>query len=493
MCEKKGYQNVFKIVVFSLLILCYIITIYNVEIQNDTLFDIKLGEKYLQEGIKLEDDYSIHNNLEYIAQHFGVNILTYVIFSKFGMVGLYVLGILLSSVLAFLLYQLNRRFVKRKKLAYLLVFIELSLLQPFLSVRAQMYSYLLFAIEILLIEKFLSSGKKSSLIVLSLIPFILINMHAGVISFYFILLMVYLCNLFRLKIFRINYDEERIANVKYLIIPLLVGIVMIFINPFGVNAITYGFKTLQNTFINRYITEFQPLNMQQTMAVPIFIVIGVFVLAMLFSKKKIKIQQFLLLSGTFYMTLTSIRHFSLFLISSTVCLEHIEAVLDEILEMIFSDVTKKGKKTIQWTIYFMALMVILKLASNAYLSKEHVFMTEKQYPMQAILYIEENIGKEKRIFNEYTWGSLMMLEDIKVFIDSRADLYTKEYNGTQDIAMDYIRINNCAGNYIKLLEKYQIEYLFLKKDSNLAQNILEHAEYHKIYEDSASYIIQKVN
>jgi len=391
MCEKKGYQNILKIVVFSLLILCYIITIYNVEIQNDTLFDIKLGETYLHEGIRMEDGYSIHNNLEYIAQHFGVNILTYVIFSKFGMVGLYVLGIFLSSVLAILLYQLNRTFVKRKKIAYLLLFIELSLLQPFLSVRAQMYSYILFAIEILLIEKFLSSGKKRFLIGFSLIPFILINMHAGVISFYFILLMVYLCNLFRLKLFKISYDKERITNVKYLVIPLLIGIAIIFVNPFGVNAITYGFKTLQNTFINRYITEFQPLNMQQSMAVTIFITIGFFVLALMFSKRKIKIQQFLLLFGTFYMTLTSIRHFSLFLISSTVCLEHIEAVLDEILEMIFSDVTKNGKKTIQWTIYFMAVMVILKLASNAYLTKEHVFMTENQYPIQAVLYIEENI------------------------------------------------------------------------------------------------------
>ena len=87
-----------------------------------------------------------------------------------------------------------------------------------------------------------------------------------------------------------------------------------------------------------------------------------------------------------------------------------------------------------------------------------------------------------------------MMDDIKVFIDSRADLYTKEYSKKEDdIGIDYIRINNCSGNYIKLLEKYNIEYLFIRKNSNLAKNILEHKEYKLIYQDDVSYIIKKVD
>ena len=41
--------------------------------------------------------------------------------------------------------------------------------------------------------------------------------------------------------------------------------------------------------------------------------------------------------------------------------------------------------------------------------------------------MSENINvDEMRIFNEYNFGSYLLLNDIPVFIDSRADLYTKE-------------------------------------------------------------------
>ena len=495
MCEKKGYKSIIKVVIFSLLVLLYIIALYEVKLQNDTFFDIKLGEKYLSEGIVKEDSFSIHEDMSYIAQHLGVNIITYLVYSNFGYNGLYILGILLTSLIAVLFYRLNINFLKRKKLAYVFVFIELYFMQSFLSIRAQMYSYIIFLIEILIIEKFIKSKKKLYLIVLSVMPMILINLHAGVVPFYFIILGVYFLNILRIKISKIEYDEEARKVSLYLLIPIFIGMALLFINPFGIDAITYGFKTLSNNFINNYISEFQPFSLKNSCGVIIAIYAAIFIFTFIFTKKKIKIHHFLLLFGTMFMTLVSLRHFSLFIICSITCLAYIESLIDELMNYIFFDMQEKGKELVRGVFIFVITIVLIRTAIATSANNDNTsFLPEDTYPLEAIEYINNNIGKDKRIFNEYTWGSLMMCEDIKVFIDSRADLYTKEYSGKEnDIGLDYIKINNCSGNYIKLLEKYDIEYLFIRKSSNLAKNILEHEEYKMVYQDDISCIIKKVN
>ena len=85
-----------------------------------------------------------------------------------------------------------------------------------------------------------------------------------------------------------------------------------------------------------------------------------------------------------------------------------------------------------------------------------------------------------------------MFNNIKCFIDSRADLYTKEYTKDCTIADDYINIINCTGNYEELLSKYDIEYLLIDKESALAKNIFNNIKYEKVFEDDISYVI-KVN
>ena len=85
-----------------------------------------------------------------------------------------------------------------------------------------------------------------------------------------------------------------------------------------------------------------------------------------------------------------------------------------------------------------------------------------------------------------------MFNNIKCFIDSRADLYTKEYNKDCEVADDYIKIIKCSGNYEELLKKYNIEYLLIPKDSELSQNIFNNKKYEKLFEDKISYVI-KVN
>ena len=129
------FMNKKKILIYILLILLlfiYIFTITPKVFQNDTLFDISLGNKYVNEGLVTQDDYSIHENLEYTPQHFLVNIITYFIYNLSGFLGLYIWCIILTCILAILLYIANRLFVNNKIISYMFVFIELFILINFI-------------------------------------------------------------------------------------------------------------------------------------------------------------------------------------------------------------------------------------------------------------------------------------------------------------------------------------------------------------------------
>lgn len=218
---------------------------------------------YINDGLKISDTFSIHENLEYTPQHFMVNIITYLIYNFSGFLGLYIWCIILTCILALLLYTANKLFIKNKLISYLFVFAQLTLLSNFISIRAQMYSYIFFLLELIFIENFLRKKKYKYLILLSILPLFIINFHAGTIYFYFIIIFVYLLNYTKIKTRKIEYNKDYVTNLKYLFIPIIIGFLLTFINPFGINQLTYCVKTLNNSFINTYISEFQPINIKK--------------------------------------------------------------------------------------------------------------------------------------------------------------------------------------------------------------------------------------
>ena len=87
-----------------------------------------------------------------------------------------------------------------------------------------------------------------------------------------------------------------------------------------------------------------------------------------------------------------------------------------------------------------------------------------------------------KIYNEYNFGSYLLLNDIPVFIDSRADLYTKQFSGFEfDVFDDYHYITS---NYPEKFDFYGITHVLLcKKDNVLYSSIKNNKNYTNLYED----------
>jgi hypothetical protein len=96
-----------------------------------------------------------------------------------------------------------------------------------------------------------------------------------------------------------------------------------------------------------------------------------------------------------------------------------------------------------------------------------------------------------KLFNDYGYGSYLFFRGIPVFIDSRADLYTKAFNGEKDIITDYFDIVSIKIFYEKKFEAYGITHVIQKKNSSLGIILAENENYKVLYSDNYFILFER--
>ncbi len=122
------------------------------------------------------------------------------------------------------------------------------------------------------------------------------------------------------------------------------------------------------------------------------------------------------------------------------------------------------------------------------------FINENTYPVKATQYIKENLNVEEiRLYNEYNYGSYLLYQDIPVFIDSRADLYTPEFNGNKDkdVFTDFIKVSSISIYYENVFDKYDITHLLIPKNAKMNLLVSRDDNYKELYKDDNFIIYER--
>ena len=96
-----------------------------------------------------------------------------------------------------------------------------------------------------------------------------------------------------------------------------------------------------------------------------------------------------------------------------------------------------------------------------------------------------------RIYNEYNVGSYLLYRDIPVFIDSRADLYTPEFNKDVNIFNDFLSISNLSTSYENKFKDYGITHVLVKKNSKIRKFLNNNSNYELLYNDDNFYLYKR--
>ena len=131
---------------------------------------------------------------------------------------------------------------------------------------------------------------------------------------------------------------------------------------------------------------------------------------------------------------------------------------------------------------------------------DDVFVSTSTYPVEASKWIKENLDLSTlKLYNEYNYGSYLLYEGIPVFIDSRCDLYTPEFNGNEkeniagrDIFSDALNIAGLSVNYDVKFKEYGVTHIICYSNSKLALILRNDDRYKSIYDDVSFRIFSRL-
>ena len=562
--DKKTLNIAFNILaVFCIIIFC--IAIVPKSFQNDTFYTIKIGQLIRENGIDYLDHFSWHENLPYMYPHWLYDLSMSVIFDYAGgYTGLYISTMILTAILGVLLYFTNKKVSKNPVISFVLTIGQMMLMREYIAARAQLVTFILFVATVLLILKFLEKPKWWITALLIAIPIVIANVHSAVFPFYFVLYLPFLAEYaiasildfhiphkvfqmwinwrikhtnnklkkakeqdiekYQAKLLKLNkiLDKsnqvfetdlikqndrrkkpykivlEKNNNVLKLFVVMIICLFTGLLTPIKDMPYMYTFKIMQGN-TTKSISEHLPLTLIENK--PILITISITLAIAMFTKVKIKLRDIFFFAGLTLLALMTRRQISMLVLFGGLA---VSSMLSNLIEMY----DKNG--TIEFMEYTTSLLgevltILLMFAISFSLYKPHMnssYINTASYPVEATEWIKENLDyKNIRIFNDYNYGSYMLLHDVPVFIDSRCDLYTPEFNGTynkeekkyegQDIFSDYINVVNISTWYENKFEDYKITHVICKVNSKLKMVLSKDDKYKELYKDSNFIIYER--
>lgn len=558
----KTIKIILKIIaILSIAIFAYSLTPKT--FQNDTYYTIKIGEHIIQntekisdllpwnKGLDMQDPFSFHENLPYTYPHWLYDVATYGIYAIAGFQGIYYATCILAIILGISIYLINIKFTKNNIISYLITIASLYCLKNFITARAQLLTFILFVLTIFGIEQLLKTKKIRYAILLIIIPIVIANVHSAVWPFYFVLYLPYIAEYLIYIIATTNYSIlfkkislnfkskfgknklspiqadlekneikrlkkehqekveqklgnlykirlEREKNIKWLILILIICAFTGLLTPIKDTPYTYLIKTNQgNTTQN--ISEHLPLTLikNNNMIAILIIIFGI----LTFTKTKIKLRDLFMLMGLILLSFMSQRQVSMLVIIGNFI----------VAKMLFEFLNNTDKKLFNHMYTEIGAIIVITcftsiLSINYYKDKRNdIYVDDSSYPVQASNYLVNDlipsIGKENfKLYNEYNYGSYLLFRDIPVFIDSRADLYTPEFNGEKDedgdyagrdIFTDFLNISSLATDYEYKFNEYGITHVMTYSNSKLNSLIEKDQNYKLLYEDDDFVIYER--
>ncbi len=531
--QKKINRYKFHVIItFFIIIFCTSIVAPKT-LQNDTFYTVKVGEYIAQNGIgKLNQDPFSWIELPYTFPHWLYDLGMYGIHQLGGWTAIYLSTIILTSVLGISIYFTSNKISKNAPLSAIITFIAMYLMRPYVAARAQLVTFTLMILSIYLIEKYLEKAKKRYAIGLILMSLLIVNLHMAVWPFFFVIFLPYIAEyilsldiftidliikfkIYLVKVFskentgekikelqaKIKHNEinrkkarenpykiriTRNDNMKKLILVMIICMFMGLITPTGLSTpYTYLAKTMVGNTV-KVINEHLPLDLPSNQEFVAFFV--AFIVVLTFIDIKIDFKHLCYYLGILYLALNSRRQVSMFLV---ICTPILAKLIGEIFERYAPELQEKTIKLVNNFYCKVALTTVFIVVGIQGIKEKmnESYYYPQDYPIYATNWIKENLDyKNIKLFNEYNYGSYLVYSGIPVMIDSRADLYSPEFNTKtknvsdgNDIFMDVQNIATGKDDYKKIFENYGVTHVITYSDSRVSKKLKSNSDYKKIY------------
>lgn len=465
--NKNTYILLFWIVIISLLALRFISTGY------DYWWHIKAGEYMINNHTILNHDvfswFAMSSNLSWIAHEWLIEIFLYILKLLFGKYHIFIYcGGLFFAILTILFITNRKQFLNHMYLSIIYLLCSLVFVGYTLFPRPQMIGYLFFVLTCYLLFDLSRNEESKKIYFLPLITIIWSNTHGGSSNLSYILCFVFFfIGNFNFHLGKLEAKPYTKKQLKKYLVVMLLCIIAIMINPFGINLLWYPYKNMQDSFMLKTISEWQPSNPNYLNHLFIFGFLGIIIWILLTSDKKVKLLDLLLCAMFGFLALKSIRFWPyIYFISAFFLFDYIKS------QSISNEISK--------------LILVFSIVLFIFAIPKHNLANNIMKPVideSFITKIKEI--NPKRLYNYYDYGGYLIYRDIPVFIDGRADLYSK-YNYRNSYYLNHLQ-----GDFSHILDYYQFDLLILDRGIPLSFYLKQSNQYELILEKDNTVLYQK--
>ncbi len=466
MMEKK--KDWFPIVIFFGLLL---LAIFSFAFGNDYYWHIKAGE-YMVTNLKIPyydifSWYGISNHLYWFSHEWLSEVILYLYKIIFKDASAFIFCLSTYTLLIFLLYKFQKEKIT-KNIFFTIIWSLLGLLtfSRVLLPRPHMISYILLAITLYLLFDNYNNTNSSKIYFLPLISFLWANVHGGSSNLVYLLsILFFITGLFNLKFGKITNNRLTKNQLKKYLIVAVISFLVLAINPHGIKIWSYPYINMQDSSMINNIVEWASPSLNNFNDYSDFLVLGSIIITMILTKHKIKLIDFLVLGVFLVLGFKSIRFTPLLYITATFIIFN------------FIEPNKIGIKS--WAIIpiFLSIIACSLTLSQKLIKNYH----KKPISDNIINYIKKE--NPSRLFNYYDYGGYLIYNDIKVFIDGRADMYSK------NIFSDAISLQNRGYKY--LIDSYDFDMFVIPNNIALTIHLSVNENYSLVMSEDDVMVYKK--
>ena len=440
--------------------------------ERDIWFILSYGKYILKNGFPHNNILSMHSDFSLVVQQWLSDVVYYLSYKALGGIGIYLIVFIINCLILYFLYKLCMKISSNKIFNSVITasVTDILLQTYFITSRPQIFTFLIFIILLYILEIYRDKDNKS-IYLLPILSLLLINLHSSMWLCFFSFSMPFVAELLFKK------DKKIVKLIVLLIISFLIG----FINPYGINNMTYALSSYGIKAINEIVMEMSPFTLTGVLSPASYVLLITFFGLYIYMsiKKKASIHQVLLIFGTFYMALRNFRNLSLFCICAL-------PFYSKYLPFENSKI-EDDKETYNKYFLLASTVIVIILISNCLMGS----YTLKNPHQKAIDYLNKNTTKEVKLYANNDNGSYYVFDGYHPYMDGRVEVFVKANNKKYDVMNEYYKLTRGKIKPNKFLEKYNFDYLVVSNDEVLYYYLKDNKDYEKILKVENSYLYKK--
>jgi hypothetical protein len=447
--------------------------------ENDYFWHIKAGEYIVNNKVVPMTDifswYGISHNLQWYAHEWLSEVIYYLVYVVFGNVGnIVVVSVVTTFLLGFLFIKNKANLYKNIPLATIWFTISILLLSGNATPRPHLFSYIALICTLYILDKYRREDTKLVWL-LPIISLIWVNIHGGSATLaYGLIAVAIVTSIFDFQIFRIKSSKLPLAKIKVLSINFILSILIQLINPNGFKMILYPYVNMADKQLLSIIAEWHSPDLKTVLGLLIFAILGLVILTLFIIKTDIEFYDLAIMLAFTYLTLESVRFVILFIIAVTpIFLKYIPEWKPKYNNLLI----------IPFTVIAILITSLLPLSIQNAMANP---IDNSNYPSDEAIQVLKDENPQ-RLLNSYDWGGYLIYKGIPVFIDGRADIFSK------NILWDYMDISKISSDIKDEMNKFNFDMVICKTDSSLVTYLKELKDYKLIYSDEKTTIFKSVS